>query len=95
MREHCCQQMVRHLADQEVPVEYSGQFREYQLVAVNQRFVQVLSFCPWCGAKLPPDLRDVWGSRLDDLGLFDPFGDDRDRIPLIFRDDTWWRLENL
>jgi hypothetical protein len=87
--------MDDHLADTEVPIEYLPQVREYQIVASTGAFGQLLNYCPWCGSRLPMSLREVWGERLDQLGIYDPLGDEKERVPPMFQDDSWWRLEGL
>ncbi len=48
------------LEDKRLPVLYFPQYREYNLTLINSNAVQGISFCPWCGKKLPKDLRDTY-----------------------------------
>lgn len=48
-----------------------------------------IHFCPWCGEKFPPSLRDTRLDRLEALG-FEPFEDD---IPEEYKTDEWWRSD--
>lgn len=45
-----------------------------------------LTFCPWCGQKLPSSLRDAWFDEMDRLGI-GPFGE---HIPAEFSDERWY-----
>jgi hypothetical protein len=45
----------------------------------------VISFCPWCGARLPASQRDRWFQELEHRGV-DPWTGD---IPVEFQDDRW------
>ena len=47
----------------------------------------ILSFCPWCGARLPVSKREAWFDELEAQGI-DPSQDD---IPEKFQTDQWWR----
>jgi hypothetical protein len=39
-------------------VDFSERFREYGFIVHDgSSSVEVIRFCPWCGAKLPPSLR--------------------------------------
>ena len=54
--------------------------------------MQVISFCPWCGAKLPNSLRDKWFDIVfDDLGFDAP---DSPGIPSEMHSDEWWITAN-
>jgi len=86
--DHCCREMERHLSDPAVPVEYDPRFREYGLTVWNGgSATQLLTFCPWCGVRLPSSLRDQWFDRLEKLGL-EP---EDTTIPLELTTDKWWR----
>ncbi|MBE1589698.1 hypothetical protein H4W80_007956 [Nonomuraea angiospora] len=68
------------------------------LISFDERFVEygllvhdggsssvIISFCPWCGTRLPDSRRDRWFDELEALGI-DP-GDDE--IPIEYRDGRW------
>jgi hypothetical protein len=85
---HCCQQMSMHLSEKEVAIVYNQRFREYGIrILDGGNALQRISFCPWCGSKLPASLRDLWFARLDSLGL-EP---DDPRVPEEMKTDAWWR----
>ena len=89
---HCCREMAHHLSGGELAVSYTPYLREY---GIDYRHkpdsVQIIRFCPWCGKSLPHSLREAWGESLDKIGLFDPFGNDRESVPIEYWSDAWWR----
>jgi hypothetical protein len=85
---HLCEDMVRALADPDVPLVYNDKLREYSiLIQDGGSSVAVIEFCPFCGVKLPGSLRDEWFDRLDQLSL-EP---DSPELPLDMRSGAWWR----
>ena len=77
MERHCCDEMRRQIAWQcadhadqfECPdalVRYSDRFDEYGLIIHDGgTSVAVISFCPWCGSKLPDEaVKDFLDTRL-------------------------------
>lgn len=103
MERHCCEEMRRRIAwrcadhaDQfECPdalVRYSDRFDEYGLIIHDGgTSVAVISFCPWCGSRLPDSKRDRWFGELEALGFSDP---GPLSIPERFLSDAWWRASN-
>jgi len=82
----CCSQMESAVADPTIPVDYVPKFREYGIRILDGGSSQLnMTFCPWCGRKLPDSLRDEWFDSLERLGV-DPYGDE---IPSEFADDRW------
>lgn len=80
--------MQKHLDAGEVAIRYSPKFREYGIAILDGgSATQDISYCPWCGAALPPSLRDSWFDTLEEMGLEpeDP------QIPDELKDDRWWR----
>jgi hypothetical protein len=85
----CCEGLFIHLSDGEVGVVYSREIREYGIKILDGgTSIQVIRYCPWCGAELPEPLRDEWFDTLRDMGYPDPCDDD---IPSHFRSDKWWK----
>ena len=69
-------------------VLYDPTFDEYGIpVRDGGPSQSILSFCPWCGVKLPNSKRDAWWEQLEAMGI-DP---SEDVIPEKFRSDAWWR----
>jgi hypothetical protein len=60
-------------------------------LAANSSVFHLIEFCSWCGARLPPSLRDQYFNRLEALGL-EP---ESAELPLDMRSDAWWRMERL
>jgi hypothetical protein len=97
---HCCENMQRqvefscaqHPSPYDCPdalVSYSPKFNEYGLVVHDGGTSSVaISFCPWCGSKLPASLRDRWFSELEVLGFDDPATQD---IPEKYKSEGWYR----
>jgi hypothetical protein len=79
--------MRNALADERVPLVYLPSYREYALSVAGGSALQMITFCPWCGAQLPDSLRDEWFDRLEELGIEPGTG----QTPAPFQDDTWWR----
>jgi hypothetical protein len=80
--------MAMHVADQDVPVVYNRRFREYGIKILDGgTAVQLITFCPWCGSKLPDSLRDAWFQRLDELKL-EP---GEAQLPEEMKTDAWWK----
>ena len=97
MRTHCCEQMRAHVQAVSEPaalvaadraVLYDLVFDEYCLAGQGMTLsAEVLTWCPWCGRRLPPSKRERWFDELarEGLGPDDPDLDER------FRTDAWWR----
>lgn len=84
---HGCDDLVRALHDDEMPLEYVAKFREYLIRRGGGPSYQRISHCPFCGAAFPGSLRDEYFDELDKLGL-EPESPD---LPLHLRSDAWWR----
>lgn len=69
-------------------IRYNPKFDEYGIPIKDGGMSRsTLSFCPYCGVKLPESKRDEWFDRLEAMGV-DPWEDD---VPEAFKSDTWWR----
>jgi len=92
---HCCEEMARHVEGGEVSISYNDRHRAYGILTTweyNRSLAkQQITYCPWCGARLPHGLSDKWFDLLDDLGL-DP---EDPRVPEEMRSDAWWRKRGL
>jgi len=86
---HCCEQMEKLLDEGKTPITYLDKFREYCFV-LGEVQLQTITYCPWCGTKLPTSLRDEWFDQLEALGL-EPESPD---IPLSLTSGSWWRSPN-
>ncbi len=90
MSQHCCEDMRVAVAEDDLPIVYVPNFREYGIQYTDGGTAyHVIAWCPWCGARLPESLRDAWFDELEALGI-DP--DDSD-LPVRYRTEAWWRAK--
>lgn len=83
----CCDDMSAALADEDLPLVYVPNFREYGISYVDGgTSYRVIEWCPWCGGRLPESLRDRWFDELELLGI-DPDGPG---VPDRYRSAAWW-----
>jgi len=93
----CCLEIEEYTTHPDYPVKYKSEFREYgfNLPPFN---ILSLDYCPWCGSKLPKDLRDEWFDTLEqEYDIETNIGEARDRkdIPNEFWSDEWWKKRGL
>lgn len=86
------------LSEPACPVAYRPHYREYVIWMerpTDDDFgrAQTLSFCPWCGSKLPASLRDALFDELEDLagGEIDDYFLALTRAPSKYRSAGWWQ----
>ena len=96
---HCCDQMNGQIAFKctqhddvfscpDSLVHYEDKYGEYGLIIHDgTQSYQIISFCPWCGKKLPESRRERWFEVLDELGYATPF---EQEIPDKFKTSEWW-----
>lgn len=90
---HCCEQMGFLLEEDRVEMKYDSQLREYYIKLRNSQAVQGMTFCPWCGEKLPESLRDeFYDIIIDKLGLGGCYDE---KLPEEFKTDEWWKKRGL
>ncbi|TDD42068.1 hypothetical protein E1263_42335 [Kribbella antibiotica] len=72
-------------------VTFSPKFQEYGLIIHDggASFLEI-TFCPWCGRRLPESQRDRWFEELERRGI-DPWNDD---VPAEFEDARWLDPKN-
>lgn len=97
MVEHCCESMARqvtwecdhHANPFDCPdalIKLDKRFVEYGLIIHDSGTSTIgISFCPWCGTRLPESQRDRWFDELEALGV-DPWTDE---APVEYRDGRW------
>ncbi len=95
---HCCDKMedeIVRVCDQhdrrwdcpDALIHYIPKFNEYGVIIHDGgQSVMGITFCPWCGSRLPESMRDRWFSELEALGFDDPSEED---IPEQYTDDRW------
>lgn len=67
-------------------IGYDEVFDEYSII--KEGVSLSISFCPWCGVRLPPSQRDRWFSELETLLGPNPLSD-REKIPQRYRSREW------
>ena len=99
---HCCDRMREELNKNceaglnpfQCPdslVRYVPKYDEYGLIVHDGGSSMVrISFCPWCGTRLPDSKRDQWFDELQRRGI-DPTSD---AVPTEFLTDEWWLKTN-
>lgn len=69
-------------------IDYNAKFDEYGLIIHDGGSSSMLiSFCPWCGERLPVSKRDLWFDKLEKLGFDNPYDDN---IPEEFQSEKWY-----
>lgn len=86
---HACASMRWAIENSRFPLRYDPALREYLVLPIDdeQSDQLVFQWCPFCGQRLPPSLRDEWFERLWELGLTGP---EDPRVPEEMRSDRWW-----
>ncbi|OUR64874.1 hypothetical protein A9Q79_06180 [Methylophaga sp. 42_25_T18] len=82
----CCHSMETALSDREHPLYYSSAYQEFGVQLSSKFEYSVLSFCGWCGSKLPTSRRNEWFEQLESMNI-DPWEHD---IPIHFLSSAWW-----
>lgn len=96
--QHCCASMVNALtldcklhSDKfdcpDVLISYSEKFNEYGIIIHNGGTASSrISYCPWCGKKLPESMRQKWFDEIEKLGI-DPWKED---VPQKYETNEWY-----
>lgn len=72
--------------------------KSYRLIlgGTSLGMYQIITFCPWCGAKLPKSLGKEWCQLIkEEFGIEDIFKEEWDKLPQEFKTDEWWRKRGL
>lgn len=84
---HCCERMAADVGEDDHAMQYLPKFREWGIAIYDGgSAVSRISYCPFCGTRLPTSLRDEWFDRLEQLRL-DPDGP----LPVDLQSDAWWK----
>lgn len=68
---------------------YSEKFDEYGIIIHDGgASFNGISFCPWCGTKLPNSKRDQWFDELEALGFDNPT---EQSIPERYLTNEWYK----
>jgi len=80
---------------------YDPKFREYFIdvrVEYGGSAIQLINNCPWCGSKLPKELREEFFNTLEkEYNMETDIGEYKKRIdiPQEFKSDEWWKKRKL
>lgn len=97
---HCCQRMKDNSVvdagwesdaydDPDILVSYISKFNEYGIIIHDGGSSSIgISYCPWCGSRLPESKRDEWHEALEKLGFDDPSEQD---IPTEYNSEAWYQ----
>lgn len=89
----CCNSMWSSITKYKT-IDYTQFLRTYGILIGNDA-IRMLSFCPWCGKKLPEELTSTICDVIErefnvsEANIFDP------NLPEEFRTDEWWRKRGL
>ncbi len=84
-----CDQHIDEYSCPDVLITYSEVFDEYGLIIHDGGSSSLnISFCPFCGTKLPESRRDQWFDTLEGLGFDDPA---EQKIPKEFTSNAWYK----
>jgi hypothetical protein len=84
---HCCKEMLAHIAAADIGIIYIAKFREYGIRYTDGgSSFQLINFCPWCGTKLAVSLRDKWFDEIERLGI----ESDDPNIPTSMNTEEWY-----
>ncbi|WP_299724271.1 hypothetical protein [uncultured Tateyamaria sp.] len=68
--------------------DYNAVFDEFALMYPDGISVVLISFCPFCGTKLPPSKRDDWFDELEALGFDEPLLASEE-LPEKYKSGAW------
>lgn len=94
--EYCCEDMMYAVEGGYFPgwpsvVLYTSKIRSYGIVINDNPDNQIfLTYCPFCGKKLPEDLADEYFD-----AIRDSTGKSLDPLPEEFETDEWWKKRGL
>lgn len=88
-----CRDLLNTINSDESPIRYIKKYREFGILILDGgTSMMIIKYCPYCGEKLPEQLRDKWFGELEKLGILDPFNN---KVPAEFHSDRWWKKRNL
>ena len=82
----CCDEMKINITELET-IHYNEVFDEYGIAIPDDSSFMLLTYCPWCGKKMPDSKRYEWFEKLEKLGFDCPLFDDN--IPPEFKTAEW------
>lgn len=98
--QHCCLDMAWFISEPEESPQgpnpimlWIDAWNEYRInIPRLGNSSVVVSYCPWCGQRLPGSLRVRWYETLHQMGYMDP---GEEEIPKEFDSDAWWRRADV
>lgn len=95
--DQCCSRMKAALDDTALPLNYEPRFRSYHIHLTPPSIAMItIDICPWCGTRLPENLRDQWFDTLEELGIdINDYHDGKVEIPKEFHSEEWWCKRGL
>jgi len=95
--EHCCDYIKQALNDPTVYFDYQPEYRRYYINTESKAIIHQVYFCPWCGTKLPEDLKNKYLEILEkEYHIDDPWDKNQKKlIPKEFKTDEWWKIRKL
>jgi hypothetical protein len=99
--EHCCNNMDYYATtptEEHELIRYHSEKREYTFMLHGYDFglQQEMSYCPWCGTKLPESLGEKWCKVVEEeCGVKEVFAEEWAKLPEEFRTNQWWKKRGL
>lgn len=78
-------------------VQYEPMVRDYGILC-GRNSIRMLSFCAWCGTKLPESLHSkIFDVTEHELGIprYEADFENYANLPDEFKTDEWWRKRGL
>ncbi len=104
---HCCSKMEGTVEEKNHSVSYEDYTRTYH-VNVGQSFINEdtgevevsvvdrITYCPWCGKKLPKSLRSEWYDEIENLGIELPLDNEKiKKLPKEYQTEEWWKKKGV
>jgi hypothetical protein len=84
----CCKTLKSKIKQEpDEHILYLPQTRTFQIIGLGLDTVDI-SYCPWCGNKLPDDLTDQLVNIIYEELKLDSYNDPR--LPKQFKSNRWW-----
>ena len=85
----CCNSLENAVFEE--AILFIAKFREWGIpIPDGGTSFMEMTFCPFCGTKLPSSLRDAWFAKAEELGIGPPY----DQMPAEYLSEAWWLLSN-
>ena len=103
-KDFCCDDIHSHLIGPdedgcEIQLKYFSDIRDYAIPYKPRKGggYQLISFCPWCGSKLPSSLDEKMVKILKNEYRYDFVNKSicDYKIPKEFKTDEWWKKRGL